>query len=232
MAEKTMSNAKQKVSNYEKWSEEWRERFLSLDQNRLVKTLPGLHTEGDYLTLFHFNKKYGIHRGTGEICLLAQDSCQPVKPSADLSTSVRLNIYTLLWYARPSAHFTGDWVTFDKLKGTRPFAPAFQRGVTDTFAKTFTGHMDRLILACEAMGGRKLSYADVGYELPAFECIPVRYLFWEGDDEFPAQANILFDSSATDFIHGESIVTIATVGLYELAELADVAVNRETFPMM
>ena len=51
------------------------------------------------------------------------------------------------------------------------------------------------------MGGQKLSHSDAGYELLAFSCIPVRFLFWDGDDEFPAQANILFDKSATDYIY-------------------------------
>ena len=68
-----------------------------------------------------------------------------------------------------------------------------------------------------SLGGKKLPWSDMGYELSAFECIPVRFLFWEGDEEFPAQGNLLFDAGVTDFIHGESIVTIASVGLSRLA---------------
>ena len=69
----------------------------------------------------------------------------------------------------------------------------------------------------------------LGYK--AFECIPVRFLFWEGDEEFPAQGNILFDASATDFIHGESVVTIAVIGLMRLANLAGIAMDRSAFPV-
>ena len=81
----------------------------------------------------------------------------------------------------------------------------------------------------EAMGGTPLPTGDVGYQVEAFACIPVRYLFWEGDDEFPAQANMLFDASATDYIHGESIVTIGSYGLFRLAELAGLPLARGTF---
>ena len=48
----------------------------------------------------------------------------------------------------------------------------------------------------------------------------MRFLFWDGDDEFPAQGNLLFDKSATDFIHIESVVSIAMVGLDMAAKKA------------
>ena len=83
----------------------------------------------------------------------------------------------------------------------------------------------------ERKNGKKLPWSDAGYELKAFECIPVRFLFWDGDDEFPAQGNVLFDASATDFIHGESVVTIAAIGLDRIAKFAGVPLDRSTFPI-
>lgn len=69
----------------------------------------------------------------------------------------------------------------------------------------------------------------MGYEIDAFDCIPIKFLFWDGDDELSAQGNLLFDASATDFIHVESIVTIAAVGLKKLADLANVLLDRSCF---
>ena len=77
------------------------------------------------------------------------------------------------------------------------------------------------------MRGKRL--AESGFLLPAFDCIPVKLLFWDGDDEFPAQANVLFDRSATDFIHIESIVTIATEMLYQMADVAELPVRGDAF---
>ena len=79
----------------------------------------------------------------------------------------------------------------------------------------------------EALRGRRLTNA--GFLLPAFDCIPVKLMFWDGDDEFPAQANLLFDRSATDFIHIESVVTIATELLRQLSEAAELPIPRDTF---
>ena len=59
----------------------------------------------------------------------------------------------------------------------------------------------------------------------------MQFLFWDGDDEFPAQANILYDASATDFIHVESTVTLASEGLFRLAQAACLPIRVETFSM-
>ncbi len=211
----------QNVNNYEKWCQEWQERFLTLDLNILLKKLPELKTEGDYLTLLYFHKKYGIHTKTGEIiCFESQ------KP---LTLFSKLNIYTLLWYSKENAALQGEWLPFRSLKDASPFGPAFQKTVTEVFAATFAGHVEELTKACLAMGGQKLSHSDAGFELSAFACIPVRYLFWDTDEEFPAQANILFDRSATDYIHVESLVSIASEGLSLLSDLADLPIKGNTF---
>ena len=85
--------------------------------------------------------------------------------------------------------------------------------------------------ACIQLGGTKLEHGDVGYELKSFDCMPVRILFWDEDEEFSAQANILFDYSATDFIHVESTVSIAMEALYRLAEVAGLELKGSTFGM-
>lgn len=208
-------------NNYEKQCEEWRERFLTLDQDKLMKKLPELHAENDYLTLFYYNQKHGIHRKTGEII-----SFESPKP---LTLFTRLNIYTLLWYCTDSASFKGDWLPFRSLKDASPFGPAFQRTVIDVFARTFSGHTTELELAFQRLNGKKLSHSDVGYQLDAFACIPVRFLFWDGDEEFPAQANILFDRGSVDFIHVESLVSIASEGLTLLTEASGILPSGNTY---
>lgn len=212
-----------KISNYELVCQEWSCRFLEMDQELLFKRIPELTSEGEYLTLYHFGVKYGIEKSTGKI--------REMEGTAEVSPTLRLNIYTLLGYAKEGAALTGDWVPFQELKDARPFGPAFIKGNLLPFARTFSGHTQELISACEALGGLRLPYSDAGYQLKAFECIPVRFLFWDGDEEFPAQANILFDRGVTDFIHVESTVSIATAGLIRLSGLAGLSLDGRSFQM-
>lgn len=208
-------------SNYEKCCEEWSGKIAAMDADELQKKLSELRREGEYLTIRHFGRKYGIRMEDGAI--LALEGSQPV------FSNTKLDIYTLLWYSRPGACQSGEWVTFGQLKNARPFAPAFQKGTIQAYAATFSGHCEELRAAYRALGGRQIPHSDAGFEIEAFECIPMRYLFWDGDDEFPAQANILFDKNVVDFIHVESTVTIAMEGLYRLAEAAGLPVLGSAF---
>lgn len=211
------------ISNYEKICEQWRQRFLKMDPNLLKTRLPELTDEGDWMTLSHFARRFSVNKLDGRI--VAPTDSDPVY------CYEKLNIYTLFGFVSPLAQFKDRWVKFNQLKGAAPFSRAFHTGVTLPFAKTFNGHMIQLEQAMKSLHGRRLTQSDAGYELDAFACLPVRFLFWDGDDEFQAQANLLFDASATDYIHVESIVTIAAIGLDRLAKQAGLPLDRSCFPI-
>ena len=44
------------TNNYEKWCEQWREKFLKMDQE-----------EGDWLKICHFGRRLGVHKENGKI---------------------------------------------------------------------------------------------------------------------------------------------------------------------
>ena len=211
------------MSNYAKLCQEWSEKFLQMNAKELMEKLPELKDEGDYLTLYLFARKLGIQKETGEIEAMEDDRL--------VSNNTKLNVYTLFGYCKEYAALTGRWVPFRDLRGASPFAPAFQKGILEPLAATFAGHAEELEQTCIQLGGTKLEHGDVGYELKSFDCMPVRIFFWDEDEEFSAQANILFDYSATDFIHVESTVSIAMEALYRLAEVAGLALKGSTFGM-
>ena len=212
-----------RISNYEQNCIDWRNRFLAMDHARLMELLPELRREGEELCLRHFGREYRVDCTTGYI----REAVSGREPDH----TTQLNIYTLFGFVQPGAKFLGDWVNFAGLRGTAPFDPAYRKGVLRPLAQTFSGHLPALERAAEALGALKLGYGDLSFQLPAFDCIPLRFLFWEGDEEFPAQANILFDRSATDFIHPESTVSIAMAGLFALAEAARLPVLGRGFSM-
>ncbi|MGN0315274.1 MAG: DUF3786 domain-containing protein [Fusicatenibacter sp.] len=213
-----------RISNYEKLCQFWQERFLSLDQEFLLKKLPCMEDEGEYLAVTYYQRRYGIHRKTGQIVCLDTPEKQPC-----LSEGIRMNLYNLCWFSMENAKLLNRWVPFRDVKNASPFTAAFQRNVLDPFAATFEHQVDLLKMAAIKLGGKPLPQGDAGYEIPAFSCIPVRFLFWDGDEEFRAQANILFDYSVTDFVHVETTVTIASHGLDRLAQEAGLPIAGSIF---
>lgn len=211
------------VSNYEKLCEEWRMKFLSMDQDKLMHKLPELKMEGDYLTLVHFGRKFGVHRFRGDIVAMEDED--------KIYNGTKMNIYNLFWYSRETAFFRNQWVAFRDVKGAGPFSPAFEKNVLKPFALTFAGKTDLLKKAAEKLGGVAVRQGDAGYIINAFDCIPLQYLFWDEDDEFQAQSNILFDLSVTDFIHVESTVSLAVDGVVRLAQMAGIELKGNTYGM-
>lgn len=205
MEKKQNIATEKKISNYEKWCDEWRQKFLSMDKNEILKRIPEINVKDSYLIMTQFNRRYGIHINTGEI--IAIDDKEPIHNVA------KLNLYTFIWYRSLNAKQRGEWVSFEKLKGASVFGSAFKNGITDVIAKTFSGHRKELKEALSDLGGTPLKYGDVSYEIQALPGIPIRIIFWEGDEEFSASANLLFDSSASEYLHVESIVSLAMEGL-------------------
>ena len=140
-----------------------------------------------------------------------------------------MNIYNLFWYSKADARFQDRWVPFRDVKDAGPFAPAFEKHVLLPFARTFTGKTEQLLEAAKKLGADMVKQGDAGFILRCFDCIPIQYLFWDADEEFPAQGNILFDYSVTDRIHVESTVSLATDGVIRLAETAGVPLQGSIF---
>lgn len=209
-------------SNYEKLCLQWAEQVCAMDWTALRARLPELRPGPGGYGLTHFGRDYWIDPATGAVT--AADG-------GPASRDARLNIYTLLGYCRDGAANTGRWVPFREVPGAAPFAPAFDKGTLQPFARLFAGRAEALRRAAEALGGTPLPQGDVGFRLEAFRCIPMEFLFWDGDEEFPAQANILYDAGVTSFIHVESTVSLASEGLRRLAEAAGLAGSDVGFSM-
>lgn len=59
--------------------------------------------------------------------------------------------------------------------------------------------------AAGELGGERTDLADASYLFAAFPKVPVYYLLWEGDEEFPARLSILFDRSIEHHLTADTI---------------------------
>lgn len=200
------------MDNYELTCEKWREIFLDMDQEDLIRRFALEHDEQS-MYIVYYNEKYCLNRKNGMITLEKE-------PDRRLSFNTLMSIYNLFYYSKPYARVRGEFVPFRQVKRAAPFDPAFKRTVVDVLAKKFNGHAELLEKACVSLQGRPLRQGDVGYSLNAFSCVPVAVVFWDGDDEFDAQANILFDADITDFIHEETVCCVGSDLVRRLVEEA------------
>ena len=127
-----------------------------------------------------------------------------------------MNIYNTFYYSAAHPVASGSLVAFRQVKRVYPFEAAYRRTIIFRLQELFAGKTEELRKACEALGGTLLPQGDVGYVLPVFPFLNIAVLFWDKDEEFEAQANMLFDSEITEFMHEENVVCVAADAAYYL----------------
>ncbi len=97
------------------------------------------------------------------------------------------------------------WVSFRELPDGLFYAQAFAGHAEGLLAEKFGVAPDRFRRRCEELGGSPLNLADASFRFQALPRLAMAALLWEGDEEFPAQARILFDASAGHYLPTEDL---------------------------
>lgn len=190
-------------SNYVKVMEKWRQDFVTWDHEALCAKV-GIHTyDEEAVRLSYFGVPHEIDRKTGRISCPGDVSYEPGFDEA-------LAIYNFFYYAKEGAENSGEWVHFRNVKDAGVFENAFEHLVLEPFAAYFSGRTEDFMAAGEGLGFLPLPYGDASFQVPAFSGIPLRVVFWDGDEEFPAKINLLFDKNITEFIHPESVTMLGS----------------------
>ena len=199
------------ADNYEKLVEEWRQRFLTTDIPERAAAL-GLEIRDGEIGARYFERDYVLSCADGSI--RRRDG------GTDVPRYDAMFLYHLFWFSKPCPRPSGELVPFREVKGAAIFEPAFRKLALLPLSRGFSGRAEDLERACLALGGTSMGKGDVGYRIPVFGGLDVAVLFWDGDEEFEASANILFDRNFTDFTHVETVVTVGTDAVERLLHLA------------
>jgi hypothetical protein len=124
----------------------------------------------------------------------------------------KLLILHHLYFHKSDAKNSGDMVAFRDLRVCADFEPAYRKMTLEPFAAYFDRKTLLLSERVFDIGGQINLCGDVSFTVKAFPLISLQFIFWDGDEEFPANANILFDKNIAEFIHPESIPVLADVG--------------------
>ena len=201
------------IDNYEVVRQTWRQKFLEMDCERLAKKF-GLKLDDDFLYMTYFAHPYAIDRRTAKITRLD-------KPEMPIGFNLEMNFFNMFHYAVEHPVPSGKLVPFRDVKRVYPFEKAYQKTILRPFEGLFSGRVEALQRALCALNARPLQQGDAGGAIEVFPGLELAVLFWEADDEFDAQVNMLFDSNITDFMHEENVVCVASDAVYFLAEASD-----------
>jgi hypothetical protein len=114
---------------------------------------------------------------------------------------------------------SGKLISFKEIPGGGAiYYDTFHKRAIKPLVKTFGNNFDLFFKAGKNLYGSIDKFGNASITLNIFPLVPVTYVLWQGDDEFPPSGTILFDNSISNYLPGEDIVLAASFGVYALME--------------
>ncbi len=115
---------------------------------------------------------------------------------------------------------SGKPITFRELPEGSVYYPTFVKRCVKPLLDMFADRPGALVAAAETLGGLKAETGDFSFRILAFPRVPVTITLWLGDEELPAEGNILFDSTVNNYLATEDITVICEILAWKLCRSA------------
>ena len=187
----------EKRDNYKIQAAQARERFLTYDQQSLIRKFR-MKADEEYLYTRMLATPYRISRTTGDLQRQAGNVWQDANTYNEVMT-----LLDLLCDSRDDRWISGRW------KNMQSFGLQFHRNLLedarDPLAELFDREPDRLLRAMERLGAERISGGDYGYAVELFDGLCIGILFWHGDEEFAPRLRFVWDENALMYIRYETM---------------------------
>ena len=121
------------------------------------------------------------------------------------SDKYRILFGRYLLEGKKADQFTG-FATYRELPWGEVYNEKFNQRCIMRLAGTYGFRPEVYQKACEAMGAKSVPGSGISYEFKFMPNLYIRFILWEGDDEFPAASQILFSNNFQDGFAGEDRV--------------------------
>ena len=118
------------------------------------------------------------------------------------------------------AQLSGNRIAYREIPGASFYYSAFVKRAIDPLKKVFGTDIEKFKKAAGYLNGTVTEPGDAGFEFFVLPKTPLQLILWEGDDEFPAEANILFDELCGKVLSPEDAAWLAGMLVYRLIALS------------
>lgn len=139
-----------------------------------------------------------------------------------LETKANARILLLRYLTEGAAVPTaGKFLTYREVPWGEVYFKQFQGRCLFRLAFGFGNRLPEFRRIMERVGAAPIGSGDAGYELEFMPGLKLRLILWEGDDEFPPSAQILFsDNFPIAFTQGEDMAVVGDVSIDMLKALS------------
>ena len=107
--------------------------------------------------------------------------------------------------------WSGSWKTFREMPWGEMYITPYTGRVLTRAAFTFGFKLAAFRAACEKMGAVAVKHGDAGFEFQLVPGYRMQILMWEGDEEFPPNAQILYSDNFADGFGAEDRVVAGDI---------------------
>ena len=176
----------------------YEEKFRGLDLTELATRLPEVPFENGEFTVTLLGRSFAISHPQYAIRGLDGGAVPPL-PTQTFLLRYLLESKQVAW--------AGAWKPFREMPWGEMYSKPYTGRVLTRAAFTFGTRVAAFRAACEKMGARKLTHGDAGYEIGLIGGYRMQIHVWEGDDEFPPSAQVLYsDNFAEGFAAEDRVV--------------------------
>ncbi len=115
---------------------------------------------------------------------------------------------------------SGEWIGFQELPDGAFYRRAFQGYSGDRLVRELAADADRFRRAARALGGEPLPMGDTGFAFRVLPHVPLAVVWWDGNDEFPANATVLFDRVAGVYLPTDGLAILGRMLCRALVQAA------------
>ncbi|MBN1350291.1 DUF3786 domain-containing protein [candidate division KSB1 bacterium] len=151
------------------------------------------------------------------VVYLNEENLLSKSPQSDLLLQ-RLGYFSqlaILWYlitARETP-LSGELMRPTSLPGGQMYTGGSHVLPLDNLAQKYDGTLDEFIRRGKELGGTQITFGDAAIKLFPFPRVPVSIVLWEHDEEFPARADLLFDTTCQSHLPMDMIWSTAMMSL-------------------
>ncbi len=92
------------------------------------------------------------------------------------------------------------WISFSELPDGKFYNQAFQGYTGLELHRVLSDDQPGFQAAAVQLGGKPADFATVSFVFTILPCVPLRIVFWQGDEDFPSSYQLLFDASAAHYM--------------------------------
>ena len=141
-----------------------------------------------------------------------------VTPAADDAQIPLTEQILILHYLRgcTGEPLSGHSIDFREVPEGGFYWSAFVSRAKKPLLETFGQDLPLYLQLAQELGGEPQALGNAAARFLAFPLVPVTHVLWQGDEEFPPEASILFDATIAQHLSTEDIAALAGASVYRL----------------